>query len=92
MKRLFCTIALIGAIVAARATTPADTIVSHATCPLVPEGKAIYIPRDLRNNDFESDTAQWSFHRMACTSNVVVFWEKDLATTSPRLPTSTDTP
>ena len=76
MKRLFCTIALIGAIVVARATTPADTIVSHATCPLVPEGKAIYIPRDLRNNDFESDTAQWSFHRMACTSNVVVFWEK----------------
>lgn len=55
---------------------PGDTIASHATCQLVPEGKAIYIPRDLRNNDFESDTAQWSFHRMACTENVVVFWEK----------------
>ncbi len=55
---------------------PSDTIVSHSTCELVPEGKAIYIPRDLRENNWESDTAQWSFHRMACTENVAVFWEK----------------
>ena len=31
-------------------------------------GKQIYIPSDLRNNNFESDTAQWSYSRMALTA------------------------
>ena len=39
-------------------------------------GKKIYIPRDLRGNDFESDSAQWSYSRMALTDNFVIFWEK----------------
>ncbi len=41
-----------------------------------PEGKKIYIPRDLRNNDFSQDSSQWSYSRMACTKDFVVFWEK----------------
>ena len=41
-----------------------------------PEGKKIYIPRDLRNNDFTQDSSQWSYSRMACTKDFVVFWEK----------------
>ena len=38
------------------------------------QGKAIYIPRDLRTNDFHDPTSKWSFSRMASTDNVVLFW------------------
>jgi len=41
-----------------------------------PEGKKIYIPRDLRDNDFTQDSSRWSYSRMACTKDFVVFWEK----------------
>ena len=39
-------------------------------------GKQIYIPADLRSNDFESDTAQWSYSRMHLTDNFAIFWER----------------
>ena len=42
----------------------------------LPEGKAIYIPQDLRNNDFNNKDSKWSYHRMAWTDDVVLFWEK----------------
>ena len=41
-----------------------------------PEGKLIYIPRDLRDNDFTDPEAKWSYARMAYTDDIVVFWEK----------------
>lgn len=41
-----------------------------------PEGKEIYIPRELRNNDFTQDSSKWSYSRMACTEDFVVFWER----------------
>ena len=40
------------------------------------EGKEIYIPRDLQNNDFHNPESKWSYDRMATTENFVVFWEK----------------
>ena len=43
---------------------------------VLPKGKAIYIPKDLRNNDFNNKDSQWSYHRMAWTDDVVLFWEK----------------
>ena len=42
----------------------------------LPEGKEIYIPKELRDNDFTSKESDWSYYRMACTPNVVCFWEK----------------
>ena len=42
----------------------------------LPEGKAIYIPEELRDNDFTSKDSEWSYYRMACTANVVCFWQK----------------
>ena len=42
----------------------------------LPEGKEIYIPKELRDNDFTSRESNWSYYRMACTPNVVCFWEK----------------
>ena len=42
----------------------------------LPTGKEIYIPKDLRDNDFTSKESKWSYYRMACTPNVVCFWEK----------------
>ncbi len=42
----------------------------------LPEGKAIYIPEELRDNDFTKKDSKWSYYRMACTPNVVCFWEK----------------
>ena len=41
-----------------------------------PAGKEIYIPRDLKDNDFTQADSQWSFARMAYTDDVIVFWEK----------------
>ncbi|MBO7138440.1 MAG: hypothetical protein J6V92_08255 [Bacteroidaceae bacterium] len=38
--------------------------------------KQIYIPEELRSNDFTNDESQWSYSRMAQTPNVVCFWEK----------------
>ena len=42
----------------------------------LPKGKEIYIPKELRDNDFTSRDSKWSYYRMACTPNVVCFWEK----------------
>ena len=42
----------------------------------LPEGKEIYIPEELSDNDFTDSTSQWSYYRMAATPNVVCFWEK----------------
>lgn len=42
-----------------------------------PKGKAIYIPRNLRNNDFNNPESKWSYDRMATTENFVVFWDKE---------------
>ncbi|MCR5820675.1 MAG: glycoside hydrolase family 97 protein [Bacteroidaceae bacterium] len=39
-------------------------------------GKKLFIPKELRNNDFGSDTARWSYSRMALTENFVIFWER----------------
>lgn len=41
-----------------------------------PAGKEIYIPKDLRDNDFTSKDSKWSFARCAYTDDVIVFWEK----------------
>ena len=41
-----------------------------------PDGKDIYIPRDLRNNDFTNVDSQWSYARCAYTDDVIIFWEK----------------
>jgi hypothetical protein len=42
----------------------------------LPEGKEIYIPKELRSNDFTNKESKWSYYRMAYTPNVVCFWEK----------------
>jgi hypothetical protein len=42
----------------------------------LPTGKEIYIPEELRGNDFANKDSKWSYYRMACTPNVVCFWEK----------------
>ena len=68
MKRLFVAFLLIMAIITVNAqTTPGYTL---------PKGKEIYIPQELRDNDFTSRDSKWSYYRMACTPNVVCFWEK----------------
>ena len=53
-------------------TYPASSMVSV----LKLQEKAIYIPKDLRGMDLNSDTAKWSFKRMVSTPDVVLFWEK----------------
>ena len=46
-----------------------------ASVPM-PAGKAIYIPKDLQDMDLQNPESKWSYHRMACTENFVIFWEK----------------
>ncbi len=41
-----------------------------------PTGKAVYIPKELWENDFTKAESKWSYARMATTPDVVVFWEK----------------
>lgn len=51
-------------------------------------GKAIYLPKDLADNDFNNPDSKWSFSRMAETENVVLFWAPgfgDNITTAPDL-------
>jgi hypothetical protein len=48
----------------------------EATGYTLPKGKKIYIPLELRNNDFTDKESQWSYYRMACTPSIVCFWEK----------------
>ncbi len=52
------------------------SLLSLFTATLPAQEKEIYIPKDLRENHFESDTARWSYQRMAKTENFVVFWER----------------
>lgn len=42
----------------------------------LPPGKTIYIPKDLQQMDLQNPDSKWSYHRMICTDNFVVFWEK----------------
>ena len=42
----------------------------------LPDGKKIYIPNELKNNNFQNPDSKWSYHRMAYTDNMVIFWEK----------------
>lgn len=42
----------------------------------MPPGKSVYIPKELRGMDWQSPESRWSYHRMACTENFVIFWEK----------------
>ena len=60
-----------------------STLLAQST---LPDGKEIYIPKDLRSNDFQSDTARWSYQRMATTPNFVVFWEKGFGTDLSKAP------
>lgn len=70
MKRILLTITCcITSIFAANAQ---ETEVGYT----LPTGKEIYIPEELRDNDFTKKESQWSYYRMACTPNVVCFWEK----------------
>ena len=41
-----------------------------------PKGKKVYIPNDLKNNDFTNPDSKWSFARCAYTADIIVFWEK----------------
>lgn len=43
---------------------------------LAQPGKGIYIPEELRQNDFNDPASPWSYSRMAETPNVVLFWER----------------
>lgn len=42
----------------------------------IPSGKSIYIPKDLQGMDLQNPESKWSYHRMACTDNFAIFWEK----------------
>lgn len=42
----------------------------------VDNGKAIYIPRDLRNMDLQKDDSAWSFKRMRLSPDFAIFWQK----------------
>lgn len=50
-----------------------DSVAQYYT---IPAGKAIYTPKELKNNDFTSRNSEWSYYRMAATDNVVLFWQK----------------
>ncbi len=42
---------------------------------LVPPGKKIYIPKEFRRWIFNDPASRYSYHRMAYSDNIVVFWE-----------------
>lgn len=40
-----------------------------------PQGKDIYIPTDLKNNDFSNAASKWCWERSKASTNWIVFWE-----------------
>lgn len=56
--------------------TSISTTLSAQSTFSAPAGKEIYIPKELRSNDFTSPDSKWSYARMAYTDDIVVFWEK----------------
>lgn len=65
MRILVLAIALTGTNVAARGQ---KTTTAHE--------KEIYIPEDLRSNDFNDNSSKWSYRRMRTSDNFVIFWDK----------------
>ncbi len=57
------------------ATTTEETKVMKPVYQ-APKGKEVYIPSDLKDNDFSSSDSKWSFARCAYTDDIIVFWEK----------------
>jgi hypothetical protein len=43
--------------------------------PIEPEGKELYIPQELRTNDFTKSTSKWCWSRSKASTNWIVFWE-----------------
>lgn len=41
-----------------------------------PEGKEIYIPEELKSNDFAKSTSKWCWERCKASANWIVFWEE----------------
>ncbi|REH00938.1 DUF6055 domain-containing protein [Flavobacterium aquicola] len=38
-------------------------------------GKEVYIPIELKQNDFNSKSSKWCYQRSASSENIIVFWE-----------------
>ncbi len=72
VKRRF----IIGAIISFQLIFALHTTAQTGTAHPPTDGKEIYIPKDLRQNDFTDPQSKWSYARMACTDDVVIFWEK----------------
>lgn len=39
------------------------------------DGKEVYIPIELKQNDFNSKNSKWCYQRSASSDNIIVFWE-----------------
>ena len=39
------------------------------------DGKHVYIPNELKSNNFNSNASKWSYQRSASSDNIIVFWE-----------------
>lgn len=43
---------------------------------VIANGKEIYIPKDLQDNDFNKPDSRWCYAHSRLTDNFVIFWEK----------------
>lgn len=59
----------------AKATTTKETK-GQKSVYKAPKGKEVYIPADLKENDFSSPDSKWCFSRCTYTDDIIVFWEK----------------
>jgi len=42
----------------------------------LPKGKKIYVQKDWESMDLNDPNSEWSYHRMYCTPNIAIFWQK----------------
>lgn len=59
-------------------TTPANFPYIFGKKPA--DGKEVYIPIELRQNDFQSKSSKWCYQRSASSDNIIVFWEAGFGT------------
>lgn len=74
ISRLFMTLTVVGSI----SLFSSPTLAAEDDLVFLPhiEGKQVYIPKELRNNNWEDSLSLWSCYRMKLLPDFAIFWQK----------------
>ena len=83
MKKLFATAAILAAafasILSCTEVNPYGLRIDRNGNVIMPEGKEVYIQQEWKDSlklDLQDPESDWSYHRMYCTKDISIFWQK----------------